>query len=101
MPGRRNFAAELRDECLNGEIFYSLKEATVVRSLSLGEGMLCTVEQATAGSQLHDAIVSIPLVQNIRRVTLTHGAPYGNRTRVSAVKGSIRGHWRIPTSFAG
>jgi putative transposase len=30
MPGGRNFAAELRDECLNGEIFYSLKEATVV-----------------------------------------------------------------------
>src|SRR4029077_7361638 len=25
-----HLAAELRDECLNGEIFYSLKEATVV-----------------------------------------------------------------------
>ena len=25
-----NLAAELRDECLNGELFYSLKEATVV-----------------------------------------------------------------------
>ena len=30
MPGGWNLAAELRDECLNGEIFYSLKEATVV-----------------------------------------------------------------------
>ena len=30
MPGGWDFAAELRDECLNGEIFYSLKEATVV-----------------------------------------------------------------------
>src|SRR5277367_1137150 len=30
VPRSRNFAAELRDECLNGEIFYSLKEATVV-----------------------------------------------------------------------
>ena len=30
MPRSRNFAAELRDECLNGEIFYSLKEAIVV-----------------------------------------------------------------------
>ena len=30
VPRSRNFAAELRDECLSGEIFYSLKEATVV-----------------------------------------------------------------------
>src|SRR5271154_740145 len=30
MPGGRDFAAELRDECLNGEIFYSLKEAIIV-----------------------------------------------------------------------
>ena len=30
MPGSRDFAAELRDECLNGEIFYSPKEANVV-----------------------------------------------------------------------
>ena len=30
VSGSRDFAAELRDECLNGEIFYSLKEATVV-----------------------------------------------------------------------
>ena len=29
MPRSRNFAVELRDERLNGEIFYSLKEATV------------------------------------------------------------------------
>jgi len=30
LPGRRNIAAELRDELLNGEIFYSVKEAQVV-----------------------------------------------------------------------
>jgi putative transposase len=30
MPGCRDFAAELRDELLNGEIFYSLKEARIV-----------------------------------------------------------------------
>ncbi len=26
----RSFNGKLRDECLNGEIFYSLKEATIV-----------------------------------------------------------------------
>jgi transposase InsO family protein len=30
VPGCRDIAAELRDELLNGEIFYSLKEAQVV-----------------------------------------------------------------------
>jgi transposase InsO family protein len=30
LPGCRDIAAELRDELLNGEIFYSLKEAQVV-----------------------------------------------------------------------
>ena len=30
MPRSRDIAAELRDECLNQEIFYSLKEAQVV-----------------------------------------------------------------------
>jgi len=30
LPGCRNIAAELRDELLNGEIFYSVKEAQVV-----------------------------------------------------------------------
>jgi transposase InsO family protein len=30
LPGRRHIAAELRDELLNGEIFYSLKEAKIV-----------------------------------------------------------------------
>jgi putative transposase len=30
MPGCRDIAAELRDELLNGEVFYSLKEAQVV-----------------------------------------------------------------------
>src|SRR5271170_4019269 len=30
VPGSGNFAAELRDECLNGEIFYSLKEVIIV-----------------------------------------------------------------------
>jgi transposase InsO family protein len=30
LPGRRDIAAELRDELLNGEIFYSLKEAQIV-----------------------------------------------------------------------
>ena len=30
VPGSRDLAAELRDECLNQEIFYSLKEAQVV-----------------------------------------------------------------------
>jgi transposase InsO family protein len=30
LPGCRNIAAELRDELLNGEIFYSLKEAQIV-----------------------------------------------------------------------
>jgi hypothetical protein len=30
MPRRRHIAAELRDECLNQEIFFSLKEAQIV-----------------------------------------------------------------------
>jgi hypothetical protein len=30
LPGRGDIATELRDECLNQEIFYSLKEAQVV-----------------------------------------------------------------------
>jgi hypothetical protein len=30
LPGCRNIAAELRDELLNGEVFYSLKEAHIV-----------------------------------------------------------------------
>ena len=30
MPRSRDIAAELRDECLNQEVFYSLKEAQVV-----------------------------------------------------------------------
>ena len=30
MSGCRNIAAELRDELLNGEVFYSLKEAQIV-----------------------------------------------------------------------
>ena len=30
MPGYGDIAAELRDELLNGEIFYSLKEAQIV-----------------------------------------------------------------------
>jgi transposase InsO family protein len=30
LPGCRNIAAELRDELLNGEIFYSVKEAQIV-----------------------------------------------------------------------
>jgi transposase InsO family protein len=30
LPGCRQITAELRDELLNGEIFYSLKEAQVV-----------------------------------------------------------------------
>ena len=30
LQGSRNPHAELRDECLNGEIFYSLKEAQIV-----------------------------------------------------------------------
>jgi hypothetical protein len=30
MPGSGHIAAELRDELLNGEIFYSLKEAQIV-----------------------------------------------------------------------
>jgi putative transposase len=30
MPRSRHIAAELRDECLNQEIFYSLKEAQIV-----------------------------------------------------------------------
>src|SRR5664280_2978191 len=30
LPGCAHFAAELRDDLLNGEIFYSLKEAQVV-----------------------------------------------------------------------
>jgi putative transposase len=30
LPGCRDIAAELRDELLNGEIFYSLKEGQIV-----------------------------------------------------------------------
>ena len=30
MQGHRDLRAELRDECLKGEIFYSLKQARVV-----------------------------------------------------------------------
>ena len=30
MPGSRDLGSELRDELLNGEIFYSLKEAKVL-----------------------------------------------------------------------
>ena len=30
MPRSRDIAAEIRDECLNQEIFYSLKDAQVV-----------------------------------------------------------------------
>ena len=30
LPGCRHIAAELRDELLNGEIFYSLKEAQII-----------------------------------------------------------------------
>jgi hypothetical protein len=30
VPGSRDFGAELRDELLNGKIFYSLKEAQIV-----------------------------------------------------------------------
>ena len=81
----KSFNGKLRDECLNGEIFYSLKEATVVieqwrkdyntlrphSSLNYRPPAPANIHSqiAAARSEFADAIVSIPLVQNIRQVT--------------------------------
>ena len=80
-----SFNGKLRDECLNGEIFYSLKEANVVieqwrkhyntirphSSLNYRPPAPRTSspEIASSGSERRDAVVSIPLVQNIRQVS--------------------------------
>ena len=83
-----SFNGKLRDECLNGEIFYSLKEATVV--IEQWRNQYNTIRphsslnyrppapQTSTALSLHldrsyrDAIVSMPLVQNIRQV-IRHG----------------------------
>ena len=74
-----SFNGKLRDECLNGETFYSLKEATVVieqwrnhtsRSdrtdhWTTGRPHLEHRRQkCSTGSEHSDAIISVPLVQN-------------------------------------
>ena len=78
-----SFNGKLRDECLNGEIFYSLKEAKVViqqwrkhyntirphSSLNYRPPAPQTCPRSASGSDHSNAIVSIPLVQNIRQVT--------------------------------
>ena len=80
-----SFNGKLRDECLNGEIFYSLKEAKVViqqwrkhyntirphSSLNYRPPAPQTSapEMPPSGTDHSNAIVSIPLVQNIRQVT--------------------------------
>ena len=113
MPRSRNFAAELRDECLNGEIFYSLKEATVVIEqwrnqsntirpaiLELSAASTPNIHSpiASPGSQLHDAIVSIPLVQNIHQVILDDdvGTP-----RDISVKGAFDKNGLADLEFVG
>jgi putative transposase len=77
-----SFNGRLRDECLNGEIFYSLREATVVieqwrnqyntaaliPKLSASGATDIHSPIAATGSELPDAIISNPLVQNIRQV---------------------------------
>ena len=84
------FNGKLRDECLNGEIFYSLKEAIVV--LEQWRNQYNTIRPhsslnywppAPQTSTAHHftwiavtrCIVSIPLVQNIRQVTNNGGFP--------------------------
>jgi putative transposase len=79
-----SFNGKLRDECLNGEIFYSLKEATVV--IEQWRNQYNTIRphsslayrpparQTSTALSLHldrsypMQIVSIPLVQNIRQL---------------------------------
>lgn len=70
--------AGLRDECLNGEIFFSLKEAAVVieqwrkqhdptaliAELPVPGTANIGADTAASGSERSDAVVSIPLVQN-------------------------------------
>jgi hypothetical protein len=56
-------AAELRDECLNQEIFYSLKEAQVV----IGQSTLCGRMQQNRFSELS--------FHRLRRTTLWHAMP--------------------------
>jgi hypothetical protein len=83
VPRSQNFAAELRDECLNGEIFYSLKEATAV--IEQWRNQYNTIRphsslnyrppapQTSTALSLHldrsYPMQSIALVQNIRQVS--------------------------------
>ena len=79
-----SFNGRLRDECLNGEIFYSLKEASVVIEqwrnhyntihalifgLPAARASNIVANNAPSGSRHVDAIISVPLVQNIRQVS--------------------------------
>jgi Integrase core domain len=80
-----SFNGKLHDECLNGEIFYSLREATAVieqwrnqyntirpliSELSAASATDIHSSITSTGSQLLDATISNPLVQNIRQVTI-------------------------------
>jgi len=83
-----SFNGKLRDECLNGEIFYSLKEATVVIeqwrkhfNTIRPHSSLSYRPPAPQTRHLHRCVwigarrCSIPLVQNIRHVTRTSLRP--------------------------
>jgi hypothetical protein len=71
LQGDRSDGAELRDECLNGEIFYSLKEAqTVIESWRTAFGAWISATRAahhrtiTRPGNQHE-LVSLRLVQKI------------------------------------
>jgi len=83
-----SFNGKLRDECLNGEIFYSLKEASIHRAMAqaLQHHQTALIAElpttgaadiiapnASSGSERINAVVSIPLVQNIRQVISANG----------------------------
>jgi hypothetical protein len=90
----KSFNGKLRDELLNGEIFYSLKEAkvlieqwrhhynTVRPHSSLGyrppAPQTFYAHAAPSRSDGAHAVVSVPLVQNVRQVMTTVGTFLGS-----------------------
>lgn len=92
---------------LNGEIFYSLKEATVVieqwrkhynaiRPALIPELSTTTSTDINPGnssrSELSNAVVSIPPVQNIRQVTISsaiRGANERRHPKLAALRGEL------------
>jgi hypothetical protein len=78
MPRGRHIAAELLDECLTQEIFFSLKEAQIV--IEQWRNQYNTRISAAGAANIHKQaakprsacthpVVSIRLVQNIRQVS--------------------------------